>query len=68
LILPPPPPLKKKKPHTQFTRRLWAGMSAVLQHDITFGLLAAMGRALRVSPLELEGPESIRMGPHPAAR
>jgi hypothetical protein len=49
-------------------RRTWAGISSMLQHDITFGLLPAMATALRVSLLELEGPESVRLGPHPAAR
>ena len=43
-------------------------MSAVMQHDITFGLLAAMARALRISPLELEGPDSVRTDMHPDAR
>lgn len=55
-------------PHAHNTRRTWARMSAILQHDITFGLVATMARALRVSPLELEGPEGIRLGPHPAAQ
>lgn len=36
--------------------------------DITFGLLAAVARALRISPLELEGPDSVRTDMHPDAR
>lgn len=43
-------------------------MSAILQHDMTFGLAAVVAQAMQISPLELEGPEGIRLGPHPAGQ
>ena len=48
--------------------RVWQMLSFVAEVDVTYGVAAGVAEMLQITPIELEGPQMLGLGPMPKSR